>query len=159
MKAPYFRTDQRIEALMAEVALWLDTPFADHGRVRGAGVDCVQLAGLVLHRIGVLPSFDPPPYTLDGGMHLPESALCRWLEESGRFENVDGTLFMPGDVLCFAPARGVQIAHHAGVFLGTGNRQFVNAMPRYGVKVRKLAEPLWASLLRAVYRPMEEVES
>lgn len=159
MKAPYFRTDKRIEALMAEVALWIDTPFADHGRVCGAGVDCVQFSGIVLTRLGVLPSFNPPPYTLDGGMHLTESALCAWIEATGRFSKVEGTVYAPGDVLCFAPARGVRIAHHAGLFLGTGNRQFANAMPRYGVKVRKLDEPLWTSLLRAVYRPMEELES
>jgi cell wall-associated NlpC family hydrolase len=159
MRKPFFDSDARREALFATVARWEDTPFVDHGRIRGAGVDCVNFAGLVLVEVGHLPSFNPPAYTLDGGMNLKESTVTKWIEASGRFDPVEGTVFETGDVLCFASCRESKIAHHVGIYLGTPGHNFVNAMPRYGVKIRTMHDPVWAAFLRRVYRPMREVAS
>ncbi len=149
--SPYFERTERLGLLSAAAAGWIDTPWAPYSRVRGAGVDCVQLAGAIMIECGVIEEFTPPRYTIDGGVHLGESVVLGWLEASPAFELVTDDR-RAGDVLVFRSARSA-IEHHVGVLL-EGDR-FVNAMPRYGVKERSLRDRTWSRLLRCAYRPVE----
>ena len=154
MRLPFFRNPSRIEELFKAIDRWQNTPFVDHGRVCGAGVDCIQFAACVLIELGQLDAFDPGPYTLDGGLHGKESLVVKWLDASPRFAKVDFRTHEPGDVLGFLSAKE-GVVHHVGIALG--GQSFVNAMPKYGVKVRTLRDPVWTRLLRVAYRPMEDV--
>lgn len=157
MKA-FFEAPERIEQLKQAVKAWIGTPFVEHARVRTGGVDCVQLAAAVMIECGVIESFDPPKYTIDGGLHRERSLVLEWLAGDPRFAAVSGTASAvhcaPGDILVFASARSA-IEHHVGVYLGGPSIEFVNAMPKYGVRIRTLRDGTWSRLLRAVYRPME----
>ncbi len=157
MKQPYFSTPERIAALRAEVGRWIGTPFAAHANICGAGVDCVQFAAAVFLKLGIIKSFEPGRYTLDGGLHSKTSALVTWFETSVDFMAIDPATAVAGDILCFASTKYARpaIAHHAAISLG--NRGFAHAMPRYGVQYRSLSDPVWTRLLTCAFRPVEEV--
>lgn len=156
----YFRTTERVQALQACVLPWIDTPFAAHACVKGAGVDCVRFASAVMAECGVLRQLEFPAYTIDGGLHRERSQVLEWLDgrpEFAALPNAKPSDCLPGDILVFASARGA-VEHHVGVYLGGRSAEFANAMIKYGVKFRTLRDGTWSRLLRAVYRPVEVLE-
>lgn len=153
----YFSTPDRVQALQASVLSWIDTPFAAHSCVKGAGVDCVRFASAVMAECGVLRQLEFPQYTIDGGLHRERSQVLEWLDARPEFAPVANAKMgdcLSGDILAFASARGA-VEHHVGVYLGGKSAEFANAMIKYGVKVRTLRDGTWIRLLRAVYRPVE----
>jgi hypothetical protein len=50
--------DER-QAVIAEARSWIGTPFHDRARVKGAGVDCLQLLIASYHAAGLLPDLRP----------------------------------------------------------------------------------------------------
>jgi len=163
MKKPFFSTSERVDLLNSAAREWTGTPFAAQARIAHVGVDCVQLAGAILCACGHIGSFDAGgPYTMDGGLHLQRSMVIDWLDARGSlFERWDYktagmSSLAPGDLLVFRASReGVE--HHVGIFLGGSGAMFVNALPKYGVRERTIRDATWQRLLRAVYRPVEEV--
>lgn len=154
----FFEHPERIDQLQLVIDGWLGTPFVPHAMVRGGGVDCVQLAAAIMIECGVIERFAPPAYTIDGGLHRQRSLVLEWLDGDPRFARISGQASavrcLPGDILVFASARSA-IEHHVGVYRGGASIEFVNSMPKYGVKIRTLRDGTWSRLLRAVYRPSE----
>ncbi len=149
---PYFDTPALQRRLAGVAASWLGTPFADHANVKGAGVDCVHLAGSIYIESGALKKFDPPPYAMDGGYHQKSSKVTQWVEQSGRFAKlplVAGQAMQPGDLLCF---RIGAVEHHVGVFLA--NQNFIAAHRRYGVIISPISDSTYWRMLSALYRPL-----
>lgn len=146
----YFNTPERIHSLFATCTLWVGTPFHPHGDVCQGGVDCVQLAAKVYIATGVLHSFTPPPYSMDGGRHNDTSAVIEYVQASGRFAEVkDRKRLIAGDLLCFTVGR---VVHHVGIYLVEG--KFIHAIERYGVRSSCVEDPTWSKRLTVVYRPI-----
>lgn len=164
----FFYNEQRRLGLRLEAATWLGTPFFAHGKIKGAGVDCVQLAAQIYIATGFLDAFDPGPYTMDGGRHSPVSKVIAWIEVSEKFlkisegrvpqapEQIQQGLAervppMVGDLLCFKIMRN-KVEWHVGVYVGDG--LFIQALLNRVVSIGDLAN-LQAIRLAAIYRPME----
>jgi len=143
--------------LIAEARAWLDTPFAAHACIRGAGVDCVHLWAAIYIATGAVERFNPPKYKLDGGQHSTRSIIVDYLEQCGRFEKLaldprPSTFdsLLPGDLLCF---EFTSVAWHVGGFIGGLNHTFIHCVEKLGVVESMLTERKWSRLLGAVYRP------
>ncbi len=83
---------------------WLRTPFHHHGRVKGAGVDCVQLLVAVFDEAGVLPDearFEG--YAWDWHIHRSEEQYLAGLMKYCR--QVESPA--PGDIAMFKFGRCV----------------------------------------------------
>ena len=57
------------DAVVAEAASWIGTPFHHAARVKGAGVDCLMLLAEVYERTGVVAHIRPPFYVPDWHLH------------------------------------------------------------------------------------------
>jgi len=133
---------------------WIGTPFVPHAHLKGAGVDCVQLALCYYQEFSLFPLVDLGSYTMDGGRHLERSRVLEWIEESNAFMPVDISkeLTRAGDLACFRVGR---IPHHCGILTEMGG--FVHALRGSGVKESSLADPTWNHRLEAVFRIKEAV--
>lgn len=150
---PYFSTPERISELRVHADKWLDTPFRDHWRAQGKGVDCIQLAVAIYTSSGLLNSFTSPPYSIGAWKGLRESPVAQWIDSSPHFEKLAETdTFQPGDLLCFAQGR---VAYHLGIYLDEGSQLFIHAISVDGTCKRSLHDPTWAKRLTATYRPVE----
>jgi len=144
----FFDSPDRLKQLSYEACRWLDTPFAPHASVCGAGVDCVHLVAAIYRACGVLAEFRPPKYTLDGGSHNQESQLLAWFNAHPRFARVNSPGV--GDALCFNLGLS---EHHAGLVLSEGH--FIHVLPRRQVIISHLQEKYYSRRITAIYRPME----
>jgi len=62
----------RRDAVLSEAISWMGTPYHHHGRVKGVGVDCVQILCAVYQACGVWPAeAEPGEYACD--WHLSRS--------------------------------------------------------------------------------------
>ncbi|ACK51967.1 conserved hypothetical protein, putative phage associated protein [Methylocella silvestris BL2] len=64
--------DMQRAAAVAEARKWIGTPYHSCADVRGAGVDCGMLIVRVFVDTGLIPAFDPRPYTEDWHLHRSE---------------------------------------------------------------------------------------
>lgn len=145
--------DKRITqlALLQEARSWVHTPFFPFARVKGHGVDCVNLAAGIYLETGVINGFHPPPYSMDGGSHLAESALEKFIESQyGQLKKLDlSEPLMPGDLLCFEMGR---VSHHVG--LVTEYPLFLTTFQGVPVRELDLRDPTWSKRLIKAYRPV-----
>lgn len=81
-------------AVVRAARAWVGTPYHHLGDVRGVGVDCAMLLVRVFVDTGVLPAFDPRPYSPQWHLNRDAEAYLGWLDRWGR--PVDEPL--PGDV-------------------------------------------------------------
>jgi hypothetical protein len=79
MKA-FFSEEKRRRALEWEASSWVGTPFHAHARLKGVGVDCVQLAAALYIATGFLTEFEVGWYPIDGGNHDEVSRVVEWIE-------------------------------------------------------------------------------
>jgi cell wall-associated NlpC family hydrolase len=149
MSAPYFNR-QRDVALRAEIESWLGTPFLHTGRVKGVGVDCVQLVGQLMLSAGVVDSYDFGFYPLDWAQHRERSIIIDYIEATARFSRL-GAEAAPrfGDVVMFRIGRCV---HHCGVIVSPV--VFVHALARGRVCYGRLDDPTWRKRLDSFYRAL-----
>ena len=70
--------DQRA-LVVAEARSWLGTPYHHAADVKGAGVDCAMLLVRVFCDLGLVPPFDPRPYTRDWFLHRSEERYLGFL--------------------------------------------------------------------------------
>jgi cell wall-associated NlpC family hydrolase len=178
MSRPFFHSPDRLADLSAAAESWLRTPFHPRARIKGAGVDCVQLAAAIYLELGAIPDVPFPHYTMDGGTHLTESLVISYVEGLGCFQRIEprwgkppssqvkqckscgpaaGPLprftvgeFFAGDFLGFQIGK---VVHHCGVFLG-GSR-FIHTFKPYAVHYGNLLDPTWLKRLVTVHRPIE----
>jgi cell wall-associated NlpC family hydrolase len=102
-------TDTRLaaarQAVVAEAASWLRTPYHHMGRLRGVGVDCLTLLAEVYERAGIIGHVEIPFYPPDWHLHLGVElylggVLDRATEIPGPPQPGDIALFKMGR--CFA---------------------------------------------------------
>src|SRR5437588_7252844 len=84
-------------AVLTEASAWLSTPYHPHGRVRGAGVDCLTLLVEVYGRAGILSDIDVPNYSPQWHLHHSEEL---YLIGIGR-HCVEVSSPQPGDIAVF----------------------------------------------------------
>ena len=148
--ASYFDDAARREALLVEARSWLKTPFILRGAVKGAGVDCVYLAGEVMRACGVIDSFTFPVYSLDWARHHDHSLLLAWFDASPAFARLPaGEPPQAGDVACFQFGR---CAQHCAVMLD--NIRMIHALEKREVVESQMDDSTWSSRLVCFYRPL-----
>lgn len=81
---PRLPIERAREAVLAEAATWLKTPYHHQGNVKGAGVDCAWLLIEVYVASGLIDRFDPGDYPMDWMMHRDEERYLFWVEKLGR---------------------------------------------------------------------------
>lgn len=85
---------------------WLSTPFHDHARVKGAGVDCAQILLAVYAEAGLIPDIDVGHYSAQFFMHSTDERYLGWVRKFAaeipleRVRYGDIVLYRIG--LCFA---------------------------------------------------------
>lgn len=158
MTSFFIQQTARLKALKDAADGWLGTPFRDHWRTKGVGVDCIQLAVAIYSECGLIEAFDPPKYNVGAWKGLKSSPVTDWVEGSENFLIINETgltkrgVLQPGDLLTFNHGR---VVYHLGIFLGEGTDLFVHAITQDGVCKRTLQDSTWSKRLIAAYRPVE----
>ena len=88
-------TDLR-DAVVAEAATWLRTPYAHAGRIKGAGVDCATLLAEVFARAGVIAPVEIAAYPPDWHLHRSEERYLALVLAHAR--EIPPAAARPGDV-------------------------------------------------------------
>ncbi len=98
------------EQIVAAARAWQSTPFHHAGRVKGAGVDCLQLLVAVYSEVGLLPPVDTGHYPRDWHFHKSEE---RYLDAVSSHAYQVGVP-QPGDLALFKFGRCVS---HAAIVI------------------------------------------
>ena len=100
------------EDIVKEALSWLGTPYRNHARVKGAGIDCGQLLLAVYGSLGVLPKdFDVGYYPEQWHLHRDEEKYLGTVLAFGR-EIIGPPL--PGDAVMFKFGR---VFSHGGIVI------------------------------------------
>lgn len=138
------------EAVAAEAARWLGTPYLHQASVMGAGADCLGLLrGVWRAQFGDEPEA-PPPYTADWSEPSREEGLMaaarRHLREIPQAE------MRVGDVLLFRMRRNWPAKHLAIVSeMSAQEPRIIHAYSGQGVVASSLG-PSWRRRVAAVFR-------
>jgi len=139
--------DSQREALVAYALSWVNTPYHHLADVRGAGVDCAMLLVRLYVDTGLLPPFDPRPYSPQWHQNRTAEAYLSWLDIHGSI--TDNPL--PGDVAVWRWREDRPYSHggilvegdstsgivvHALRPAGRVCRQSINEAPLHGKSVR-----------------------
>lgn len=76
---------------MREALTWVGTPFGDCADIKGRGgaVDCAMLLVRSAVDTGLLPPFDPRPYSPRWHLHRSEEKFLIWLEQTLGAREID----------------------------------------------------------------------
>jgi len=96
------------QAVVAEAMTWCKTPYHHHGRVKGAGVDCVQILIAVYSACGIINECETGHYAPDWMLHRSEEIYLAGIEKY--MHKVDAP--QPGDVALYKFGRCIS---HAGI--------------------------------------------
>lgn len=118
--------------VVAEAKRWIGTPYHHHGRVIGAGVDCVQILCAVYETCGVIGPTDPGFYATDWHLHHSDELYLQGLLQASAIETEDP---LPGDVVMFRFGRTWS---HGGILVD--DETVVHAYLHRGVIVTRLNE-------------------
>jgi hypothetical protein len=89
------------EKIVAEARSWIGTPYHNCADIKGVGVDCGMLLVRVYCDLGLVPRFDPRPYTAQWHLHRDDE---RYLDGLTRRRSMRRSWATP---CCFAlGARG-----------------------------------------------------
>lgn len=94
--------DPRRAAVIAEAKLWIGTPFHHEGRVKGAGVDCLQILAAVYTAVGIAEVGKVPHYPADWYLHRDAERYLEGLSQYAR--QIEGPP-EPGDIALFKHGR------------------------------------------------------
>lgn len=143
-----YSTEFAKEKLLSGARSWIGTPFRKGASIKGAGVDCVQLAACIYADSGHRFTWNPPTYTLDGGRHCEVSKVTEWLERSGSFKRTEAAKV--GDLLLFKMAGHIE--HHVGIKITAST--FIHSIKRIGTVESNLGDPTWGGRISLTYRPI-----
>jgi len=90
-------------AVVAEALAWEGTPFHDRARVKGAGVDCVNLLIAVYSAVGLIDESNPD-YKPQWFQHREEPRFLLGLEAHGA-RRIEPASALAGDVLMYSYGR------------------------------------------------------
>lgn len=132
-------SDPRRADVVREALTWLGTPYHHHGRIKGAGVDCLMLLCEVYARCGLVPPVDPGSYAHDWHLHRSEELYARGLMDYA--SRVEARPPAPGDIVLFKFGRTFS---HGGVVVDAGanlrGALIVHSYLGRGVVATRLAE-------------------
>jgi cell wall-associated NlpC family hydrolase len=141
--------NERCMALRRELESWRGTPFLHRGRVKGCGVDCVNLVAQVMLTMDVVTTYDfGDYYPLDWGQHRERSLILEYIVGTERFTRLEGERGQLGDIVCFQVGKCVQ---HCGII---GVDGFWHVIHRGSVCVNLLIDPTWSKRLHSIWRPL-----
>lgn len=72
LTVPLDITPELRNRVVKEAIEWIGTPFHHEARVKGAGVDCLQILAAVYHAAGIVSHIDVPHYPMDWMIHRDE---------------------------------------------------------------------------------------
>ena len=108
------------QLIVTEARSWIGTPYHHCADVKGVGCDCGMLLVRVFVDLGLVPPYDPRPYTHDWHLHRGEE---RYLDALlARASRVEAPL--PGDVALFRVGRCYS---HGGIVTRTEPLAIVHA--------------------------------
>lgn len=151
---PYFHTPERIDHLRAVAQSWIGTPFHPNGRVKGSGVSCQMLPPLIYLDVGFMSSLAAcsiPEGPMNWGHAQRESLIEPYIDNQLRdyFASVELSDPLPGDLLGFKVGGCI---HHIGICIG---KNFVHALPTYGVCECRVDDATWLTRIRRIWRPRD----
>ncbi|MDB6017660.1 MAG: hypothetical protein JWR19_2149 [Pedosphaera sp.] len=156
MSMEYFNSPERIDALQIIAHSWRGTPFMPNASVKGDGVSCQKLVGMIYIECGVfMPGFVVPEGPMDWGNANKESIIANWiegeLEGRGAMRVLDYPLekIAPGDLIGFKIGGCV---HHLGIALQ--ENKFIHCFRGEGVKLSRLDDATYMSRINKVWRPL-----
>lgn len=113
---------------------WIGTPYHNHARIKGVGVDCAQLVAGVAFECGIIDKYTleriPTNYNPQHHIHSSEEKLLKLLKDFGCLE-IDKELTKPGDIVTFKYGRatshlGIVVSDHTFVHAeGRGSRSVI----------------------------------
>lgn len=131
--------------IVEEARTWLGTPFLPHAQVKGSGVDCAHLAKAIYSVVNEKAAgVRLPRYTMDGGDHLAEPYIEKFIHEAG-FVKCDGVP-LPGDLVTFKLGR---ISYHMGVMVT--DLTFIHAIRGFGVIESRIDDSTYSKRITGVY--------
>lgn len=101
MKLSYEELQAERQAIVAEARTWMRTPYHHEARVKGAGVDCVQILAAVFSDVGLIPPPKIDKYPHDWHLHRNAELYLKGLFQYA----VETKNPQPGDVALFKFAR------------------------------------------------------
>jgi NlpC/P60 family putative phage cell wall peptidase len=114
---------ERRAAVVAEARSWLGTPYHHAADVKGVGCDCAMLLVRVYCDLGLVPPFDPRPYTRDWFLHRSEERYLAFL--LARSQEVRAPI--EGDIVLFRIGRCYA---HGGIVTMTEPFTIIHAFAR-----------------------------
>ncbi len=122
--------------ITAEARSWMGTPYHHMARVKGAGVDCLQILIAVYAAVGLVPGdIDPGYYPNDWMLHRSEE---RYLEGVSQYahELPDASQAKPGDFIVYHFGRCFS---HSAIVLEPG--LYVHALVNQSVLLADPRQP------------------
>ncbi len=88
---------QKRAAFVTEALSWVGTPFVDCADVKGpkGSVDCAMMLTRSVVDTGLVPTFDPRPYSPQWLLHKNQEKALEWMQQLGARETAHPK---PGDV-------------------------------------------------------------
>lgn len=104
------------DRLISSARSWIRTPYHHHARVKGAGVDCIQLLIAAHQEAGLVSEIDTGNYSTDWHLHRSEEIYLGGVQDHLRLMSEDDAsaytrnarqndLVLPGSVLVFRVGR------------------------------------------------------
>lgn len=90
--------------VIAEALTWERTPFHNHARIKGVGVDCAMFLAEVYHAVApdAVPRIEPGYYPAGWHLHHDENRYINWLL---KYTDEFGGPPLPGDIVMFKTGR------------------------------------------------------
>lgn len=157
--SPFYNTDARRAAIVAEARSWLGTPFSENCAVKGpqGGVSCERYQIAVHTATGACPAIELPELPVQNVRHWHEhhadSLILAWLqlpEVRGRVRRVDEDEAPAiGDMAVFLFGK---TEHHLGLWCG---HELLHVAIPAGVVAHSTRDPKLRAAVRCFYRLME----
>jgi cell wall-associated NlpC family hydrolase len=128
------REQEQRSAVAAEARTWLATPYHHHARLKGIGVDCLQLLCAVYETCGCVPHVDPGWYSREHHLHRSEELYIEGLERWGAREVQTPAM---GDIALFKFGRTWS---HGGIIVEVDRIRVVHSYLGRGVYENALNE-------------------
>jgi NlpC/P60 family putative phage cell wall peptidase len=100
--------------VVKEAHTWIGTPYHHHARIKGVGVDCVQLLCGVFEACGLVPHVDTGFYPVDWHLHRSEELFVKALGPHAT-QLQPAAPRAPGDVFLFRYGRTFS---HGAIYVG-----------------------------------------
>jgi cell wall-associated NlpC family hydrolase len=114
------------EKIVAEARSWIGTPYHNCADIKGVGVDCGMLLVRVYCDLGLVPRFDPRPYTAQWHLHRDDERYLDGL--TAHAKKVDAPQL--GDAMLFRVGRAWS---HGGIVTRADPLVIVHASQPAGI--------------------------